>query len=152
MGLGLKGKVLIGIMACCLVGGVGSTLALTRNAATGNATTGAFDQAIYLYWDSESTTKVLADCDELTANVPVYRYLTVSPKSSKTVAGLINQVDPEPVLDSSHLTGSTTFSVLASENVHETQAFYAIKVVYDGTYVANKTLGGSLAIAQSFAA
>ena len=190
MGLGLKGKVLIGIMACCLVGGVGSTLALTRNAATGNATTGAFDQAIYLYWDSESTTKVLADCDELTANVPVYRYLTVSPKSSKTVAGtvtlnftltqtvgdyhlsgltisvyktaslatdgtvagLINEVDPEPVLDSSHLTGSTTFSVLASENVHETQAFYAIKVVYDGTYVANKTLGGSLAIAQSFAA
>ena len=190
MGLGLKGKILIGVMACCLVGGVGSTLALTRNGATGNATTGAFDQAIYLYWDSESTTKVLADCDSLSAGVPVYRYLTVSPKSTKTVAGnvtlnftlaqadgdfhlsgltisvyktaslatdltvegLITDVDPEPTLDSGHLTGSTSFAVTTSENVHETQAFYAIKVLYDGTYVADKTLGGSLTIAQSFSA
>ena len=87
MGLGLKGKVLIGVMAIGLVGGVGSALALTRAPATATGTTGAFDQAVNLYWGHESTTASISNVTNLSAGVAQYRGLTVSPQSTKTVAG-----------------------------------------------------------------
>ena len=87
MTLGLKGKILIGVMACALVGGVGSAVALTRSGAGGTGQTGAFDQAVYLYWGSEQTSTSIANVENLAAGVAQYRGLTVSPKSTKTVAG-----------------------------------------------------------------
>ena len=87
MTLGLKGKILIGVMACALVGGVGSAVALTRSGAGGTGQTGAFDQAVYLYWGHEETSTSIANVENLAAGVAQYRGLTVSPKSTKTVAG-----------------------------------------------------------------
>ena len=87
MRLGLKGKILIGVMAASLVGGVGSALALTRTGAAGAANPGAFDGAVYLYWGHESTTATIQNVEDLSAGVAQYRGLTVSPKSTKTVAG-----------------------------------------------------------------
>lgn len=89
MGLGLKGKILIAIMAVCLVGGAGAgtAIALTRNGANGAGQQGAYDQAISLYWDHEETSVTISDVENLSAGVAQYRGLTVSPKSSKTVAG-----------------------------------------------------------------
>lgn len=89
MGLGLKGKVLIAIMAVCLVGaaGAGTAVALTRNGANGAGNTGKYDQAISLYWGHEETSVTISDVENLSAGVAQYRGLTVSPKSSKTVAG-----------------------------------------------------------------
>ena len=82
-----KSKVLIGLMALCLLGGVGSTLALTRSGASATGTAGAFDQAIYLNWGTDQTSVTLDNVENLGVNTPVYRYLEVSPKSTKTVAG-----------------------------------------------------------------
>ncbi len=87
MKLGLKSMVLIGVMGVALVGGVGSALALTRTGANAAGNTGAFDQAVYLYWGHESTTASIQNVQDLSAGTPQYRGLTVSPKSTKSVAG-----------------------------------------------------------------
>ena len=85
-----KKKVLLGLMAACLAGTVGSAFALTRNSITGTATSGAFDSAIYLYWDSQSTTSAnLTNITSVSVNTPVYRFLTVSPRSTKSVSGTV---------------------------------------------------------------
>lgn len=84
-----KRKVLVGLMALSLLGGVGGALALTRNAANMGGTTGAFDQAIYLNWDSDQSTKSLTNVTDLQPSTPQWRYLTVAPKSTKTVAGTV---------------------------------------------------------------
>lgn len=58
-------------------------------------------------------------------------------------------------LDSSHLTGSTTFAVATSSAAHETEAYYAIETSWTGANDTDNptyTLGGTLTIAQSFAA
>lgn len=87
MKLGLKGKILIGVMAVALVGGVGGAIALARTGARGNGGTGNFDEAVYLYWGHESTTATIAAVEDLNAGVAQYRGLTVSPQSSKSVSG-----------------------------------------------------------------
>ena len=87
MRLGLKGKILIGVMACALVGGVGSAVALSRSGAGGTGQTGAFDEAVYLYWGHEATTATIDNVENLEAGVAQYRGLTVSPQSTKSVAG-----------------------------------------------------------------
>ena len=84
-----KLAVLVGLMALSAAGTVGGALALTRNSATSSGTAGSFDKAIYLYWSSESTTASLANVDDLSAGVAQYRYLSVTPKSSKSVAGTV---------------------------------------------------------------
>lgn len=84
-----KRKVLIGLMALSLLGGVGGALALTRNQASLTGTTGAFDQAIYLNWEADQSSITLSDITTLAAGTPQYRYLTVAPKSTKTVAGTV---------------------------------------------------------------
>ena len=87
MKLGLKSMVLVGVMACALAGGVGSALALSRTGASAAGTPGAFDQAVYLYWGHESSTASISNVENLSAGVAQYRGLTVSPKSTKSVAG-----------------------------------------------------------------
>ena len=188
-----KRTVLVGLMALSLLGGVGGALALTRNAASMGGTTGAFDQAIYLNWDSDQATKSLSDVTDLSAGVAQWRYLTVAPKSTKTVSGtvtltftlaaatgdyhikgltvsvyktaslatdgtvatLVNEVTPAPVLSESNLSGTTTFAVTTAANAHETTAYYAIKVLWTGANDPAHTsyvLGGSINISQAFAA
>ena len=87
MKLGLKGKILIGVMAVSLVGGVGSAFALTRTGASVAGRSGAFDGAVYLYWGHESSTATISNVEELSAGVAQYRGLEVSPQSSKSVSG-----------------------------------------------------------------
>ena len=82
-----KSKVLIGLMALSLLGGVGSTLALTRSGASATGTPGAFDQAIYLNWGTDQTSVSLANVQNLLPDAPQYRYLEVSPKTTKSIAG-----------------------------------------------------------------
>ena len=86
----IKGKILLGVMALALAGGVGTTFALTRNAATGTGQAPAFDEAIYLYWDSEKPTSAgLGEVKDLAVNEAQYRVLEVSPKSTKSVSGKV---------------------------------------------------------------
>ena len=185
--------VLVGVMACALAGGVGSALALTRTGASAAGTPGAFDQAVYLYWGSEQTSTSIANVENLSAGVAQYRGLTVSPKSTKTVAGNVRltfsltqtsgnyhikglsvsvyQIDAAfdagtvetqiqgkvaaPVLDEEHDTGYANLAVAASENVHETTGYYAIKIVWSGANDGDHpayTLDGRITISQSFIA
>ena len=189
----LKGKLLIGLMAVSLAGGIGGAIALTRNSATSGGTPGGFDQAIYLNWESGQSTLSLSDITTLSAGTPQYRYLTVAPKSTKTVtgtvtltftlsaggaethmkgltvsvfetaslatdqtvAGLIAEVEAEPILNESNLSGTTSFTVSTNASAHETTKYYAIQVAWTGandqthpTYA----LGASLSISQAFAA
>ena len=193
MKLGLKGKILIGVMAASLVGGVGSAFALARTNASAAGRQGAFDGAVYLYWGHESTTATIDNVEDLSAGVAQYRGLTVSPKSSKTVAGnvrltftlaasagthhvkglsvsvykideafdagtVVTQIGEKvasPVLDEDHLTGTTDLAVVASENVHETVGYYAIKVLWTGANDGEHPtydLDASITISQSFIA
>lgn len=182
-------------MALCVGGGVGAAVAITRNAA-GNTGSGVFDKVISLYWSEGVSTASLTDMEELTVDVPQYRYLEVTPESSKTVAGTVSVnfkltaadstkdikginisvyaldsalSDPDDAaiagaigsktaalaINSSSTEGTTTFSVAVNEKegFHKTNAYYGIKVVYDGSQQASgKTLGGILTMTQSFAA
>lgn len=129
MKLGLKSKVLIGIMSVALVGGVGSTLALTRTGAGGTGTTGAFDQAVYLYWGHESTSISIDNVENLVAGTPQYRGLVVSPKTSKTVAGNVQ----------------LTFTIAPTEGNHHVKGLsvnvYKIDAAFDAENVATQILG-----------
>ena len=177
-------------MALCVGGGVGAAVAITRNAA-GNGGEGDFDKIIALYWGNESSTATLDDMEELSVDVPQYRYLSVTPKSSKSVEGtvnvkfaltaaaadkdiagitinvykteeladddsvedLIDGVTPSATITKANPEGTASFTVSASTVMHVTNAYYAIKVVYDGSAQAeSKTLGGSLSITQEFGA
>lgn len=188
-----KLAVLVGLMALSAAGTVGGALALTRNSATGSGTAGNFDKAIYLYWGSESSTASLNDVNDLQAGVAQYRYLSVTPKSSKSVSGTVTltftlasgganthmegltvnvyKTDAlatdltvataiegkvaSPVLTKSNLSGTTSFAVATAENVHETEAFYAIEVLWSGSNDSEHPtyeLDASLTISQAFAA
>lgn len=83
----LKSKIFIGLLALCLAGSVAGVFALTKEAANKTGDTGAYDKAVYLFWDSGQDSVELADMGELTVNNPQYRYLTVAPKTSKGVVG-----------------------------------------------------------------
>lgn len=129
MGLGLKSKILIGVMACCLVGGAGSALALSRSGVDATGTTGAFDSAVYLYWGHESSTVSIADVENLSAGVSQYRGLTVSPKSSKSVAGNVQLTFTlAPTAGDHHIEGLTV-------------SVYKIDAVFDAESVATQILG-----------
>ena len=77
-------------MALCAAGGIGTALAaVTKNSAS-STSSGSYDKAIYLYWDSESATSAsLSDMTTLETDVAQYRHLVVSPKSSKSVSGTV---------------------------------------------------------------
>lgn len=187
-----KLKALIALMSVCAVGAVGSAFALTRNQATSSGTAGQFDKAIYLYWGNAQSSVELNPVNDLNANVPVYRYLTVAPQSTKSVAGTVTvtftlaaatgdyhingltvnvygttveAIDAEnkatyvveankvASVQAGSLTDTDTFTISASSGATQTTSkYYAIEVVYDGTFVTGKTLGTTLNISQSFAA
>ncbi|MBQ0009132.1 MAG: hypothetical protein KBS97_02535 [Firmicutes bacterium] len=176
-------------MALCVGGGIGAAVAITRQAA-GNTGSSAFDKAVNLYWVEGSSSIELGDMETLSVNVPQYRYLTVSPKSSAsvsgnvelgftlaeatiaektavlkgltvsvyktaflatdaTVASLIDGKTPEPVLNATTKTGTTSFAAKADSA--DAVAYYAIQVVYDGSQIgATEQLAATLTIAQSF--
>ena len=76
-------------MALCAAGGVGTALAAVSKTKAESTSTASYDKAIYLYWDHESeTSSHLGDLESVTEE-PQYKYLEVSPKSSKSVAGTI---------------------------------------------------------------
>ena len=84
-------KVLLGLMALGLVGGIGSAVALTRTAAEQKNTSLGTDKAVYLYWDENTTAKnSIAEVENLTANSTEYRYIVVAPKMSKTLEGTVS--------------------------------------------------------------
>ena len=84
-------KILIGLMALGLVGGIGATLALTRKGAEGSYTGQGTDSAIYLNWgDSDQQKAVTTEVKDLSANVAVDRYVVVAPKASTSVKGTIS--------------------------------------------------------------
>ena len=124
-----KSKVLIGLMAICLLGGVGSTLALTRSGASVTGTPGAFDQAVYLYWGSGDSSVSISDVENLNNTDTQYRGLTVSPKTTKTVAGNVR----------------LTFTLAASAGNHHinglTVSVYKIDSAFDAENVATQISG-----------
>lgn len=125
-----KSKVLIGLMALCLLGGVGSTLALTRSGASVTGTPGAFDQTINLYWDEgEETSVTIPNVEDLTASSTQYRGLSVNPISSKSVHGKIR----------------LSFALAVSEGNHHikglTVGVYKIDSVFDAENVLTQIAG-----------
>lgn len=129
MKLGLKSMVLVGVMACALAGGVGSALALSRTGASAAGTPGAFDQAVYLYWGHESSTATISNVENLSAGVAQYRGLTVSPKSSKSVAGNVR----------------LTFTLAATGGAHHIKGLtinvYNIETAFDAGTVTTQISG-----------
>ena len=127
--MGLKSKILIGAMAVCLLGGVGSALALSRSGASGTGQSGAFDEAIYLYWGSESSTASISNVENLSAGVAQYRGLEVSPKSSKSVAGNVR----------------LTFTLATTAGEHHIKGLtvnvYKINAAFDAETVATQIEG-----------
>ena len=85
----MKKHILLGLMALCLAGGVGTTLAAVTATPGSHAVTETFDQVIELNWGSGSNSASIDDVAGLRAGVPQYRSLEVTPKSSKTVAGTV---------------------------------------------------------------
>ena len=107
-----KSKVLIGLMGLCLLGGVGSTLALTRSGAAATGTPGAFDQTINLYWDEgEETSVTIPNVENLTAGSTQYRGLEVNPLSSKSVQGKVRLSFALAVSEGEHHIKGLTVSV-----------------------------------------
>ena len=124
-----KSKVLIGLMAICLLGGVGSTLALTRTGASATGTPGAFDKAVYLYWGHEQSEVTLPNVENLQPGVTQYLGLTVSPQTSKSVAGNVELI----------------FNLAASTGEHHikglTVSVYKIDAAFDAENVATQIQG-----------
>ena len=112
-----KSKVLIGLMAVCLLGTVGSALALAKNDASATGTPGAFDKAVYLYWGHEATTAEIADVENLQPSTPQYRYLEVSPQSTKTVAGNVTLTFTLAQTAGEHHLQGLTISVYKTESL-----------------------------------
>ncbi len=83
-------KVLLGIMALSLAGGTGTAIALNFTGANSESVSNGTDEAIYLYWGTDTQkTNVSAEVKNLEANVPQYRGLVVSPKSSNALTGYV---------------------------------------------------------------
>ena len=126
-----KSKVLIGLMAICLLGGVGSTLALTRSGASVSGNPGAFDQAVYLGWGDNETSVTINNVENLGAGEAnaQYRGLTVGPETSKSVEGTVR----------------LTFTLAASEGNHHinglTISVYEIDDAFDAENVATQING-----------
>lgn len=135
MGLGLKGKILIGVMAACLVGGAaaGTAIALTRNGANGSGSSGKFDEAVYLYWGSEQSSTTINNVESLVAFVPQYRGLTVTPKSTKSVVGNVQ----------------LTFTLAQRDGNHHIKGLevevYRINEAFDAEHAADQIDGLSVA-------
>jgi hypothetical protein len=125
-----KSKVLIGLMAVCLLGTVGSALALTRTGAGATGNPGAFDKAINLYWDEgEHTSVTIANVENLTAGSTQYRGLSVNPISSKSLEGKVR----------------LSFVLAASEGEHHikglTVSVYKIAEKFDAENVETQIAG-----------
>ncbi len=100
-------KVLLGLMALGLAGGVGTTLALTRNAAEQSSINGGTDQAIYLNWGGSTETNVVSAIESLAAKETQYRYLVVSPKATNKLSGTVSVNFSLTVPEGNVITGLT---------------------------------------------
>ena len=76
-------------MALCAAGGIGTALAVVSKTKAESTSTSSYDKAIYLYWDHESEESASLSSMESVTEEPQYRYLEVSPKSSKTLTGTV---------------------------------------------------------------
>ena len=110
-----KSKVLIGLMGVCLLGTVGSALAFSRVGASATGRPGAFDQAVYLYWGSGQSSVTLNNVENLQQGVAQYRYLEVSPKTTKSVAGNVQLSFTLAAADNDHHIKGLTVSVYRTE-------------------------------------
>lgn len=129
-------KILIGLMALGLVGGIGTTLALTRTGANSTVDGQGTDQAIYLNWGTEEqNTALKTEIKDLKANVAQYRCLVVTPKASATLSGTVNLTFTLGVKDKTELPG-------LSVNVYSV-ADYTIEAVIEDD---NNKKVGTLAI------
>ena len=82
-------------------------------------------------------------------------YKTASLTDDEHVEAAIGGLTPTPVLTKDSLSGTTTFSVAQGAGVHETNAYYAIKVVWSGaidTDHPENPMSATLTISQSFGA
>lgn len=76
-------------MALCAAGGVGTALAAVSKHSSSANSAAKYDKAVYLYWDSQSTTSANLDELELDSTHAQYNYLVVSPRSSATAEGRV---------------------------------------------------------------
>ena len=83
----LKKFLMVFGMALCLGGGVGAALATVTSHAGSGSGSGSFDSAIKLTWGNHQSSVTLDDMTDLAVNVPSYRWLTVAPEATKSVAG-----------------------------------------------------------------
>lgn len=101
-------KILIGLMALGLVGGIGTTLALTRTGANSTVDGQGTDQAIYLNWGTkEQKADASASLTGLKAQVAEYRCLVVTSQTSTTLSGNVYLDFALSVEEKTELTGLT---------------------------------------------
>ena len=75
-------------MALCAGGAIGAAIAFTNYSATIDDNPTA-DKSIQLYWGSGESSVTIDPVVNLGSHEPVFRYLDVSPKSTKTVEGTV---------------------------------------------------------------
>ena len=106
-------------MALCAAGGVGTALATVSKTKAESTSTASYDKAIYLYWDHESeASAALSNMASVTEDAQ-YRYLEVSPKSSKSVAGTVTVGFTLAAEDSGVAEGKTATTKGITVNVYE---------------------------------
>ena len=143
--MNVKSKVLIGLMALSLAGTIGGVFALTRNAASKTGSSGAYDKAIYLFWDSDETEHTVDNVTNLVNGVAQYRYLTVAPKSTKGVVGNVRlSFTLAKAGDNNHLNGLTvsvykTASLANDETVAGLINQVAAEPTLDGEHLTGTT-------------
>lgn len=129
-------KILIGLMALGLVGGIGTTLALTRTGANSTVDGQGTDQAIYLNWGTEKqNTALKTEIKDLSAKVAQYRCLVVAPKASATLSGTVNLTFTLGVKDKTELPGLSVNVYSVAEYTTE-----AVTVTEDGKNIKVGTL------------
>ena len=138
----MKKHILLGLMALCLAGGVGTTLAAVTVTPGSHEVTETFDQVIELNWGSGSSTASISPVEDLRAGEPQYRSLEVTPKSSKSVAGTVTLTFTISVDSGYEATGLTLKVYKTDDLVASNSAASVYEDAIDGL-TASPSLAGS---------
>ena len=139
--MGLKSKALIGLMAVCLLGGIGGAVALTTTAANGSVKNNV-DSAVVFSWNQDSIPSI----ESLKGGVRQYSYVGATVNSTKSVAGTVTISFTLAAQDVNAKTGvltglSVTVYQASAEITSENVATYAVdgnkQFVLDATHLTN---------------
>ena len=151
--MGLKSKALIGLMALCLLGGVGSAAALVVNGAQNRniANNGAVESAIYLHFDdANSSTSQLENLGVASQ----FRYVKVlAPSKTTSVTGnyQVNfELKPTVPNGETYTLAGVTCKIYRGINSTTYVSPHDATQEHPATAVTNTLVGGDDAVSQAY--